>query len=1422
MDYALKYGISADEAAAQLQAYNKLRTSGRVFMDRDAYMESVFGNKKKASGDPVVEETTEEAAVPTKQFMTRTLSLTPAVPDDSEAEEATAKKVGLLRGVFSRVGKSKDDGSPSKFAPPFDLDAVKKAVGQFQTTVVPRAKQAVDTVSPYIQEGARQAVVFAKPILAKGAEFGGEAAKQVLEFVTKTLLPQILEVVTSTLTQLLSALVSALFSAIGSAVKSAIIGDALGDPEKISSPHLVLRNDGVFYSALAKLFESADMEDMIRGRKVGPFGNDIFYVADASQETVKNLRGALWMFVHVKQWVTADQFDQIFMSELLRRYLRTMVFGEPGSPMPYRSGDPIPAGDLQSALLRVINERRKSIEIPPDERDDEPSPFDEEDDAPPPLFAVSTPKAPASKPSPAMSTEAATAIYQSPPVPPPLPPRDPVPAPPAPASTVRVGPNAQTWNEIKAEFAQYLDPRTWPAGVDYVVSPPWSVQNVDTLIADPSIPEDPALLSLAARARSFYKTNEEDQALRRQALKVLAGDKAADPASARTLEKLTSGFLDDPAMIANMTAYYNTAMQTNTFSTSVLENIIKDTQRQGLKAAGLDLTDQQIDELVASYSPQTKTAVQRLLSMLLRPVDTAPVTASVRPEVSMTIAQVADTMAPYIPSSVQKTPFASSGVGGFGARISNLIAQTGGAFGKVTTDLLSSPEIRGVVSDVTRVATETASQAIVDAGKGAIASATRTRTPEEIMEADRLRREAASARAAVEAQKKADREAQAALKKAEMDAKKAKTAEEAKAKKKALEATRLQRKAAEDARRQAAKAEADRKALQRKKEAEEKAAKRKADADVKAKSKMTRTAAPAKTKTKPSSSVSSKPKAPKTKPAAKPKTTKPAKTKTTTTRTTSKIGAGMTEQEINMSMRGDLVVDFDEDNGDRSMVLWTKQRAGDHAFSYDSDSDSDSDSDDDDDGGVSSATLHLAYSRGGPVRVVQPRLFDALAVPRSILSAYKDPAFHSIVNGEKGVYENGPFVVWNPAGAPMPELREAVDTYVDGMASGLHVGSPFDALLSRKKAASSGEGASLRAWATQTSPEDNQPGSAGVAAVVSSFMATARDPKSKLMPTDIAARVKTAVYMLLLALERLSTLEKPGGAKFAEKFPLLNNGLELFASVTEMASVDMTREPSGFLFGKKDAEKDADPSTADVLGKNVGLFLFALADEIVKSGMQDRYYDLADEAVRAALGSKGTVDDKGLQRALRLMNLFSATAQGFLVEPDFARAAEDGVVHVLVSPVSMLDADAKGDIVRARLQQRAQIGDLLEEGAYQVAMAHGKSVAGGMMFDDITAPSVHVFVPEDAPRRLLFRNNRRYRKDATVISGHRSYGLSSIPHHRLLSGGCVEHATHGDGGKLQMGLEFDVDCNSPLRRTFSYQNMKMARVGGVAVFVNRQ
>src|SRR5690606_38098526 len=137
-------------------------------------------------------------------------------------------------------------------------------------------------------------------------------------------------------------------------------------------------------------------------------------------ETVKNLRGALWMFVHVKPWVTPAEFDQIFIAELVRRNLRMMVFGEPGSPIPFKSGNPIPAGDLQSAFAKAMADRRQFIE-PPEGDNPEPSPFDDEDEQPPPTFSAPPPPPPAVKPpAVTMPKQTAKAIYQSPPPPPPL------------------------------------------------------------------------------------------------------------------------------------------------------------------------------------------------------------------------------------------------------------------------------------------------------------------------------------------------------------------------------------------------------------------------------------------------------------------------------------------------------------------------------------------------------------------------------------------------------------------------------------------------------------------------------------------------------------------------------------------------------------------------------------------------------------------------------------------------------------------------------------------------------------------------------------------------------------------------------------------------------------------------------------------
>src|SRR5690606_2511591 len=85
MDYATKYGISEDAAAAQLQIYRRLKAERRVFTDEAAYMDRIFGCGKASSGAPAEESRTKPPA-------TRTLDLAPVVSDEPDAEEKAAEK----------------------------------------------------------------------------------------------------------------------------------------------------------------------------------------------------------------------------------------------------------------------------------------------------------------------------------------------------------------------------------------------------------------------------------------------------------------------------------------------------------------------------------------------------------------------------------------------------------------------------------------------------------------------------------------------------------------------------------------------------------------------------------------------------------------------------------------------------------------------------------------------------------------------------------------------------------------------------------------------------------------------------------------------------------------------------------------------------------------------------------------------------------------------------------------------------------------------------------------------------------------------------------------------------------------------------------------------------------------------------------
>jgi hypothetical protein len=1448
--YATHYGTSVQNVIGSRTAYAILKNSGSCFVDERTYLDSVFGTHIPVirSGDDV-----EDDEAPKTAF-TRTQD-TKAVEAD---EDPAPEKAKFLRGVLSRVsrkdkGDDDDDGGKKKLAIPVNTQALKDALSRVQENVVPRAKQAVTTISPYLEKGAREAFEFAKPIVAKGAEMGGDALKQVMEFVLQSLLPLLTQVITDTLSQLLSALISALVSAIGSGVKSLIIAGSL---DRESSPPLVNeydRDGSSFYYGLAKLFEMADIADVIDGRTTKSLRSGMFCVQNTSGRPAADLRGVLWFFVNVKRWISPEDFDRLFLGELVRAQLRADIFGTVDSPVPIHSGDRIPTGDLQTSLQQAILARR-SAWAPDDEPskkpDTEPSAFDDETDVPPPMperdyEQPSTPAPPPpAPPPPPMTNREALAFYQSPPVPPPVPTRPQIKAAPVPVPQIvpsvqppAVSVTGQSWAGVEKELASYLDPRIWGTN-DYIADPPAAVRAIAKLRADPTKPQDPAVDVLLDQAEKFYRSLSKDMAARTQAMQVLGVEPTSGVDSMRALENITSGFLDDPQMIATLSDYVLSAQSRGTFSTTTVEAIIKDFQSKALADSKLGLSDADIRTLLDTYAPQTHNAALKLLNVVLKPANPAPPSMNVRPEAAMSVVQVADTMTPYIapPPKTQnmnvrpevdmpvvqvadtptpyiapppKTPMTRSGISGMfgslGSGLSGLITNAGGAFGKLAKDTLTSPAVQGTILDVTKVASEAASQAIVTAGSDAIREATRTKTPEEIQEAQRLRRESAEAKKAVEAEKRAEREAKAATKSADAAKKRAEADEIRKARMKEQEEKRSQQKAAADAKK-AADAE---KAAKRKAAAD---AKKAADAENAAKRKAATAAAKsskAKTPAKPKPAAKPKPKS-QSKPKIKPK----PKSQSRKTRAT-RSGNGMTQQEEELVLSGDLQIVDD----DIPMSKWPVAGAMRVGAGFDSDDDDNDDSDggdDSEDGGIG---LRIAYMHDSPVRIVRSgEHFDGLSAHRSILAAYQDPEFYDVVQGRSHYYNHGPFTIWNPSHSVRPDLEMAVADFVDDMSKGLHFGSPLDGLIKRKGAESGGS-ASLRAWAKQATAEYAQPGAPGPAAVVAAFMNAAKASKEKLMPTAIAARVTTAVHALALGVEALATIERPNSTGMAEAFPLLSEGTEMFTSMIQAVTPAVApKTTSGALFGKKAATpakpKEADPA---VLGKNIGIYLFNLIDKTVRSNSQTMSDELSDDAVAAALGPKSVVNDASLARAKMLIALFGEVVQNFLLDPDFATAAADGLVRVLLSPRAMVLDQDKADAFKARMVSGNSLNGLLGDGAYDTAMRAGHKISRDRGVE------VHMFVPEGDGPRMVFRNNAGYR-DAHTVIGNRVYGGGvhwSIDHRILADNGAVGIANRTNELHAPYSFwEHGVDSDRIHARRYTPVHMDM--VDGRLVHVNRE
>ena len=645
--YATHYGVSVQDVIGSRSAYAVLKNSGTCFVDERTYLDSVFGTRVPVvrAGDDV------EGDGAPKTMFTRTQ--TSKIVE--EVEDPAPEKAKFLRGVLSRVsrkdkGDDDGDGGKKKLAVPVNAQALKDALARVQENVVPRAKQAVTTISPYLEKGAREAFEFAKPIVAKGAEMGGDALKQVMEFVLQSLLPLLTQVITDTLSQLLSALVSALVSAIGSGVKSLIIAGAL---DRESSPPLVNeydRNESSFYYGLAKLFEMSDIADVIDGRTTKPLRSGVFCVQNTSGRPDAGLRGVLWFFVNVKKWVSPEDFDRLFLGELVRAQLRADILGTSESPVPIHSGNIIPTGDLQTSLQRAVLARR-SAWAPEKEPDEGPSSFDEEDVPPPmPERDYEQPSAPAPPPPapapPPMTKSEASAFYQSPPVPPPLPERPqikPAPSPVVIPSVVSV--TGQSWASIEKELASYLDPRSWGVN-DYIADPPAAVRNIDKLQNDPTKPQDPSVDTLLSQAKNFYRSLTKDMAARAQAMQVLGVEPTAGVDNMRALENITSGFLDDPQMIATLSDYVLSAQSRGTFSTTAVEAIIKDFQSKALQDANLGLSAADIRSLLDSYAPQTHSAAMKMLNVVLKPTNPAPPSMNVRQEAAMSVVQVADAMEP--------------------------------------------------------------------------------------------------------------------------------------------------------------------------------------------------------------------------------------------------------------------------------------------------------------------------------------------------------------------------------------------------------------------------------------------------------------------------------------------------------------------------------------------------------------------------------------------------------------------------------------------------------------------------------------------------------------------------------------------------------------------------------------------------------
>lgn len=1385
--YARHYRVPLVDVVSARSTYAGLRANGGCVLDEETYLNSVFYQPVAAisAGDRQEEPVALEASVSEmgeghllgrKTNFTRT----DAPEIDDEPPDQQPEKTKLLRGVIKRFsGKGKDedgDGSQKKlFATPVDAQKLKEMIARVQETVVPRAQQAVTTISPYIQKGAKEAFEFAKPVISKGAEMGGEALKEVMQFVLQSLLPLVTQVITDTLSQLLSALVSALISAIGSGVKSLIIAEGLDHDSAPRSVHFEGDRSGSFYESLAKLFEMADIGDVIDGRTTKPLKSGMFCVQNNSGRQDKTLVGVLWFFTNVQKWVSPADFDRLFLGELVRAQIRSGVFSEGGSPILIHAGDPISTGDLQTALQRAVLARRDAWGSEKDDEPAEPSPFDEEDDdrplPPPPLpdREPEAPSVPAPPPPPPMTQKDAAAFYQSPPIPPPPPPRPQLPPPKAPAAAVRppaVSVIGQSWESIEKELARYLNPREWGA-LDYIADPPASVVSIVKLKADPSKPQDPNLDTLLAQAANFYSTLSKDKAEREQAMQVLGVSPNTGVDNMRVIEGITSGFLADPRMIASLSDYVVSAQSQGTFSTSVLEAIIRDYQARALRDSNLGLSESDLTQLLDSYAPQTHDAAMNMLKVVLAPKNPAPPGMNVQPEAARAVVQMADTMTQYIPPPVdqsaptpaKKPPMTRSGLGsmfgGLGKGLAGLITSTGGAFGKLATDTLTSPAIQETVMGVTKVASEAASQALVSAGTDAIREATRTKTPEEIQEAQRLRREAAEAKRVVNAEKKADREADAARKRADADAKRAKADELRKERMAQQEEKRRQQKEAAEA----------------KKAAE---AKRKADL-----------AAAKASKAKP-------------KPAPKPKPKSKSK-KTPVTRS----GNGMTPQEEDLLRSGDLQI-VDADVPVSTWPIAGSMRFG-EPFSPDED--------DDDDFG-----LCIAYSHDTPTRSVHSgEAFDSLSVPRSVLAAYQDPDFHDVVQGRSRYYANGALVVWNPQLEKKPDLEQAVSDFVDDMSKGMHFGSPFDSLI-RRKGAESGGAASLRAWAKWSKDDSAAPGAPGPAAAVAAFMAEAKSPKAKLMPTAIAARVTTAVHALANGVEALATIERPDAVGLNEKFPLLSNGTEVFTSMIQAVRPTMAAKASaGALFGKKasapEKPKDADPS---VLGKNVGIYLFQMADKAARSNAQTMPDELSIDAVEAALGSKWTVNDAGLAQAKRLMAMFAEVVQTFLLDPDFSKAAVDGLIRSLMTPQAMVSDQDKTEAFKARLSAGESLDNLLVDGAVDTALRAGRKFVRKHKFD------AHVFIPTGAGWLMVFRNHSGYRKAHTVIDRRVPFGYDTLSSPWVLGNRDTAYFVPNEN-KLHAAANFwDHDEEPTGDYMHTYTRMHAERLYDGTVYVNRQ